>query len=213
MEIYLQKYRDLFNIDGKLWPNQVGYEAFRMKRYMPNNLDDFKFHVDVGDYASARRFLVFFWYLNDVAEGGETTFQQNRKSRIEMAVKPVAGRMITFPPLWTHPHTGMKPISGPKYIIGGYLHYIRNKNNDLVALPQPAGALAKGTAANPAPTACSNPHHRKFLGILGLEGWEKKNFFQKELFFYVRTLGLERSKWNVLERTYVRTRTRASKKE
>jgi len=29
-----------------------------------------------------------------------------------------------FPPLWTHPHAGLKPISNAKYIIGGYLHYI-----------------------------------------------------------------------------------------
>ena len=36
-----------------------------MKKYMPNNIDEFKEHVDVGDYASARRFLVFFLYLDD----------------------------------------------------------------------------------------------------------------------------------------------------
>ena len=124
MQAYLAKYKVKFGIDDMVWPDNLGFEHFRMKKYEPNDKDEFAFHVDVGDYASARRFLVFFWYLNDVAEGGETTFQQNRKSRIEMAVKPVAGRMITFPPMWTHPHTGMKPISGPKYIIGGYLHYL-----------------------------------------------------------------------------------------
>ena len=36
-----------------------------MKKYMPNNIDEFKEHVDVSDYASARRFLVFFLYLDD----------------------------------------------------------------------------------------------------------------------------------------------------
>ena len=124
MEIYLQKYRDLFNIDSKLWPNQVGYEAFRMKRYMPNNLDDFKFHVDVGDYASAKRFLVYFWYLNDVDEGGETAFYQANANNEILKVQPKTGRLLMFPPMWTHPHAGLKPISGPKYIVGGYLHYV-----------------------------------------------------------------------------------------
>ena len=44
---------------------KYGFEAIRMKKYMPNNIDEFKEHVDVGDYASARRFLVFFLYLDD----------------------------------------------------------------------------------------------------------------------------------------------------
>jgi hypothetical protein len=124
MQIYLAKYKSIFGIHDKVWPDNLGFEHFRMKKYEPNGKDEFAFHVDVGDYASARRFLVFFWYLNDVAEGGETTFQHSPTARIEMSVKPVAGRMIAFPPMWTHPHTGHKPISGPKYIIGGYLHYL-----------------------------------------------------------------------------------------
>jgi hypothetical protein len=121
---YLGDYMTRFQIDKKSWPESLGYEQFRMKRYMPNEKDEFSFHVDVGDYASARRFLVFFWYLNDVEEGGETAFQRNQQLPIEQKVKPQAGRLLVFPPLWTHPHIGMKPISGPKYIIGSYLHYV-----------------------------------------------------------------------------------------
>jgi hypothetical protein len=124
MQKALVQYKLDNQIDDKVWPQKIGCEMFRMKRYLPNGNDEFKFHVDVGDYASARRFLVFFWYLNDVEEGGETTFQKNRASPVIMSVKPVAGRMIVFPPLWTFPHTGEKPVSGPKYIIGGYLHYL-----------------------------------------------------------------------------------------
>lgn len=124
MQYNLARYMREFNIDSKAWPEQVGYEMFRMKRYLPNDYDEFKFHVDVQDYATARRFLVYFFYLNDVKEGGETAFQYNRNTEILAKVKPVKGRLLMFPPLWTHPHIGMKPISGPKYIIGGYLHYV-----------------------------------------------------------------------------------------
>jgi hypothetical protein len=124
MQFNLGKYMTQFNIDAKAWPEQVGYEMFRMKRYMPNDEDEFAFHVDVQDYATARRFLVYFFYLNDVDVGGETAFQINRNQPIIQKVKPVAGRLLMFPPLWTHPHIGMKPISGPKYILGGYLHYV-----------------------------------------------------------------------------------------
>lgn len=124
MQIYLQKYRNAFGIDTKLWPTQLGHEMFRMKRYMPNDIDEFKFHADVGDYASAKRFLAYFWYLNDVKEGGETAFYWGNSEKETLKVKPISGRLLIFPPMWTHPHAGLKPISGPKYIIGGYLHYI-----------------------------------------------------------------------------------------
>ncbi len=117
-------YKQHFNIDEKCWPQNYGYEELRMKRYLPNDKDEFQFHSDVADYASARRFLVYFWYLNTVDSGGETVFQDNRQSKPLLEVKPVEGRLLMFPPLWTHPHAGLKPISGPKYIIGGYLHYV-----------------------------------------------------------------------------------------
>jgi len=120
----LERYMTQFKIDQKSWPENVGYEQLRLKKYEPNNLDEFAFHVDVGNYASARRFLVYFFYLNDVIEGGYTAFQRNRQMEIEYKVQPKQGRLLMFPPLWTHPHVGMKSISGPKYIIGGYLHYV-----------------------------------------------------------------------------------------
>lgn len=124
MQFYLGQYMRQWQIDGKNWPTDLAYEQFRMKRYLPNGQDEFKLHVDVGDYASARRFLVMFFYLNDVAEGGETVFQNNIGTPVKHSVSPAAGRMIIFPPFWTFPHAGLKPISGPKYIIGGYLHYL-----------------------------------------------------------------------------------------
>lgn len=124
MQLYLQKYRDAFQLDARVWPEQLGHEMFRMKRYMPNDLDDFKFHVDVGDYSSARRFLVYFWYLNDVDEGGETAFYNGNEDDEILRIQPKAGRLLMFPPMWTYPHAGLKPISGPKYIVGGYLHYL-----------------------------------------------------------------------------------------
>lgn len=124
MQLYLRQYMMDFRIDEKSWPKNLGYEQFRMKKYMPNDKDEFQFHTDVIDYATARRFLVYFWYLNDVDEGGETAFRPNRVDPIVGKVKPKTGRLLIFPPLWTHPHIGMKPISGPKYILGGYLHYV-----------------------------------------------------------------------------------------
>ena len=124
MQTYMDVYKKDVGVDLMSWPENHGYEQLRMKRYLPNDQDEFKFHVDVQDYASARRFLVYFWYLNDVEEGGQTAFQLNRNQPVKLKVQPRAGRLLMFPPLWTHPHIAFKPVGGPKYIVGGYLHYI-----------------------------------------------------------------------------------------
>ena len=114
----VDQYKIDCEVEENMFPEQFAFEMFRMKRYLPNGVDEFKPHVDVGDYASARRFLVFFLYLNE-PEGGETAFPQH-----QLAVKPAKGRMLMFPPMWTHLHAGLKPIGQPKYIVGSYLHYV-----------------------------------------------------------------------------------------
>ena len=114
----IQRYKDDCKIKEKQWPSQYGFEEIRFKRYLPNDKDEFKEHVDVGDYDSARRFLVFFLYLKD-NDGGSTSF-----SEYDTVVSPKAGRLLMFPPTWTYLHTGHKPLKTPKYIIGSYLHYI-----------------------------------------------------------------------------------------
>ena len=100
------------------WPQKFGFEQIRFKKYEVNNADEFKEHVDVMDYASAKRFLVFFLYLKD-NKGGHTSFPE-----YDLKVEPKAGRLLMFPPLWTYKHIGHKPIEEPKYIIGSYLHYV-----------------------------------------------------------------------------------------
>jgi len=115
---YISRYMQDCNITDKMFPQQYSYEMFRMKRYMPNGVDEFNDHVDVGNLDSARRFLVFFLYLDD-NEGGHTEFPQ-----FDISIPPKTGRMVMFPPMWTHLHAGRKPIDKPKYIIGSYLHYV-----------------------------------------------------------------------------------------
>ncbi len=94
------------------------YEEFRMKMYENNNYDQFKDHVDVQDYASARRFLVGFLYLNDVEVGGETSFP-----KLNFDISAKCGTILLFPPTWQYRHAGRPPVSNNKYIVGTYLHY------------------------------------------------------------------------------------------
>ena len=106
------------------FPKTFGIEQFRMKRYLPNGIDQFSFHTDVGSYASSRRFLSFLFYLNTVQDGGMTKFSYSPDITPFASIPAVQGRVLIFPPLWTYPHWGEKVVSGPKYIISGYLHYL-----------------------------------------------------------------------------------------
>jgi hypothetical protein len=108
----------------KYFPTSYRFEEFRMKRYDPNDNDQFDWHADVGDYASARRFMVCFMYLNDVEVGGETMFDWGESDINAIKIKPEEGTAVMFPPMWTHPHKGAMPLSGPKYIVSTYAHFI-----------------------------------------------------------------------------------------
>lgn len=87
----------------------------RLKRYQPEARDGFQLHFDSIN-AVAQRYLVFLWYLNDVAEGGETEFPD-----LGIKVQPRAGRLLMFPPYWMYQHAGLPPRSGEKYILSTYL--------------------------------------------------------------------------------------------
>jgi prolyl 4-hydroxylase len=95
LQFVLGIYAKQWKIDEKILPEELGYEQFRMKRYLPNDRDEFRFHVDVQSYATARRFLVAFWYLNDVEEGGETAFQAHSSEPITLKVQPKQSN-VTF---------------------------------------------------------------------------------------------------------------------
>ena len=52
--------------------------------------DSFDTHVDVSDYASARRWLAFLVYLNDNFTGGETEFVDGKM------IHPKTGSVLIF---------------------------------------------------------------------------------------------------------------------
>jgi len=116
---YQHRYWDECGLDDRHIQPDFNWEEIRMKRYLPH-VDEFRPHVDTYNAASMRRFLVYFWYLNNVDDGGETEiYGLDRPIRVQ----PRQGRLIVFPTTWQYLHAGRIPRSGPKYIIGGYLHY------------------------------------------------------------------------------------------
>ena len=104
---------------GPDFPSEYAFEQFRAKSNENNNHDQFKDHVDVGNHASAKRFLVMFLYLNTVEVGGGTNFP-----RLDLTIQPKCGRILVFPPTWQYRHAGLPPVSETKHIIGSYLHYL-----------------------------------------------------------------------------------------
>ena len=116
---------DIDNLPEERSEMGLPYHPFKLVRdkfvsIMEANLNRFK--TDVGILRSmdpsAKRFLVFILYLSDVEEGGHTSIP-----RYNIKVKPKQGRLLIFPPFWTHPHQGEKVKKGTKYTIMSYLHY------------------------------------------------------------------------------------------
>lgn len=69
-----------------------------------------------GSVEPLHRALLFMFYLNDVAEGGQTEFYyQNRR------IEPKAGRMVIAPAYFTHTHRGTVPVSDDKYILTSWI--------------------------------------------------------------------------------------------
>ncbi len=72
----------------------------------------YHWHIDGGSHEFSQRQLVAIWYLNDVAgPGGETEF-----SFQDVKIRPEAGKLLLFPPFWTHEHRGATLQEGLKYI-------------------------------------------------------------------------------------------------
>ena len=114
----VDQYKTECKVVGNMWPEKFNLEPLRMKRYLPDGTDQFGDHVDVNNYESSRRFLVFFLYLDDNEKGG-TSFPQH-----DISSDCKKGSCLIFPPMWPWLHAGEKPIHKPKYIIGSYLHYV-----------------------------------------------------------------------------------------
>ena len=112
---YFARYRDAVQAD--FWPPAFSFENLRIKRYLPNGRDEFPPHVDVMDHPAAKRFMTAMIYLNAPA-GGETAFPS-----LAVSIRPEAGKLLAFPPLWLFPHAGLPPRGGPKYILHTYLCY------------------------------------------------------------------------------------------
>ena len=113
MHAHLARYVEAVGLTMPVPPTERTSELI-IKRYRPGGEERFQPHFDsLGEVSN--RYLVFLWYLNDVAEGGETAFVD-----LGLEVKPQAGRLLMFPPYWMFQHAGRAPVSNDKYILSTY---------------------------------------------------------------------------------------------
>jgi len=84
--------------------------GYNLQRTLPGEY--YHWHVDAGPGAFSGRQLVAIWYLNDVpGPGGETEFPLQ-----QVSIRPQQGKLVLFPPFWTHVHRGVMLQEGVKYI-------------------------------------------------------------------------------------------------
>ena len=114
------KYVNEYKLDFSkfCFPDRFGIENLKIKKYEPNGIDEFGWHVDVTSRNSMERVLSFFLYLSDNEEGKTEFPYQNT------TIDCVKGSMVIFPPMWPWFHRGAKPIKVPKYFLGSYLTYV-----------------------------------------------------------------------------------------
>jgi len=112
----LLDYSKHLNKDIKiLYYGEVRDLGFQIQKY-EKGVGKYVFHNDGYIYTgNEKRILTYLWYLNDIEEGGETSFYEKGK------IIPEQGKLVIFPSCWTYPHSGLMPISHDKYIITGWI--------------------------------------------------------------------------------------------
>lgn len=111
-----------FNEFGQMFPyfaaNSFKDLGYNLQRTNPGEF--YHWHVDGGPGPFSQRQLVAIWYLNDVpGPGGETEFYSQ-----EVKIKPQEGKLILFPPFWTHNHRGVTLKQGVKYIATTWICFV-----------------------------------------------------------------------------------------
>lgn len=112
---YLQQWPFLGSVLARI---DIG--SFNIQRYRPGEHFS-KLHAERTTLGTSHRVLAWMTYLNDISDGGSTTFTHQ-----QLDVQPETGKTLIWPAEWTHAHKGNVVNSGTKYIITGWMHFPGN---------------------------------------------------------------------------------------
>lgn len=111
-EEYVKKYPYLLEL-AEWGP----FEGFNFQKYNPNE-GYFKIHCEVPSKGVSNRMLAWMVYLNDVDNAGTYFDQQDYTTEAE------CGKIVIWPPYWTHSHKGVISQHQTKYILTGWFVYV-----------------------------------------------------------------------------------------
>ena len=120
-EIYFQALFDCYKDYLLQWPhltsfaNKVEIGSFNIQRYQAGEHFQ-QIHSERSSLATLHRIFAWMTYLNDVNDGGTTSF-----SHYDLEIQPRKGLTLIWPAEWTHAHKGNILHSGSKYIITGWV--------------------------------------------------------------------------------------------
>jgi hypothetical protein len=90
---------------------------FNMQKYEPGE-GFYIWHYERSQGPTSNRMLVWMIYLNDVDDGGTEFLYQEHTEKAE------EGKLLIWPPDWTHTHRGQISYTKTKYILTGWFHFI-----------------------------------------------------------------------------------------
>ena len=123
LSIVLTQYMSLYPFLKSIMQTTYVFPYYNIQRYKEGE----GYHLlHCEHYAyTPTRVLSWIIYLNDAASGTEFPEQK-------VKVKAVEGSCLVFPSFWTHPHKGITPNKGNKYIISGWVDFIPKENLKII---------------------------------------------------------------------------------
>jgi len=120
---YISELHKCFLDYKEQWPflksmlTNVDVPSFNIQKYSRG--DHFASpHSERTSLNTLHRLFAWMTYLNDVDDGGQTSF-----NHYGIKIKPETGKTLIWPAEWTHAHTGDILKSGTKYIVTGWVHF------------------------------------------------------------------------------------------
>jgi hypothetical protein len=90
----------------------------KIQKYTPGEAFYHLHCENFGEPTTIKRVLAWMIYLNNVDDGGETEFPDQKVN-----ISPTCGTVVLWPAFFTHPHRG-NPSSETKYIITGWCSHL-----------------------------------------------------------------------------------------
>ena len=121
-----KKHVQIYSSVVPLFPSgQCLLEEFSIKCYKKNE-GFHKPHIDTGRGKTFTRLIACIWYLNDVLEGGVTSFPEH-----DISIPAKENTLLMFPCNFFFPHQGEKPISNDRYVMTYFVYAADANGNHL----------------------------------------------------------------------------------